>query len=149
MDPRGQFCHNPACWAYGRRDEGHVVIHSRAERRYRCRRCAKTFSATTGTGLYRAHEPHDLVVRSVAVLLCVDGLSSYVSQARRVFREAVRAGGPGRPRLVLPPGVLIAQVVKQHAKRRVVGVTRRVVQGTAAAVAARLVVTQGKAEAVI
>src|SRR5437588_8003801 len=209
MDPRGQFCHNPACWAYGRRGEGHIVSHSRRERRYRCKRCAKTFSATTGTALYRAHQPPELVARVVtllahgcpaqaivaafgldertvaryqreagaqcrrvhehlvqagrvtleqvqadelrvrvvggvlwvatalavtsrlwlggvasahrdaplirallgrvracgptqAALLCVDGLSSYVSQARRVFREAVRTGRAGRPRLVLP-----------------------------------------------
>ena len=68
MNPQGQFCHSPACWAYGRAGEGHVVIHSRRERRYRCRRCGKTFSATTGTAPYRAHKPHALVVQ-VATLL--------------------------------------------------------------------------------
>ena len=83
------------------------------------------------------------------VLLCVDGLSSYVSQAGRVFREAVRTGRAGPPRLVLPGRVLIAQVVKRYAKRRVVGVAHRVVRGTAAAVEARLTATQGRAEAVI
>ena len=254
MDPREQFCHNPACWAYGRQGEGHVVIHSRRERRYQCRRCAKTFSATRGTALYRAHKPHALVVQIVTllahgcpvqaivaafgldertvvryqaeagaqgrrvhehlveagrvalgqvqadelrvrivggvawvatalavssrlwlggvvsaqrdgplirallqrvracgptrtVLLCVDGLASYVSQARRVFREAVRTASRGRPRLVLPEGVLIAQVVKRYAKRRVVGVAQRVAQGTGAAVQARLAATQGAAAA--
>ncbi len=256
MNPREQFCHNSGCWAYGRRGEGHIVLHSRRERRYRCKRCAKTFSATTGTALYRAHKPHDLIVQVVtllahgcpaqaivaafgldertvaryqaeagahcrrvhehvvhagqvelgqvqadelrvrvvggvvwvatalavtsrlwlggggsaqrdrtllrallarvracgpteAVLLCVDGLSSYVSQARRVFRKAVRTGQAGRPRLVLPAGVMIAQVVKQYAKRRVVGVAQRVARGTAEAVQARLAATQGMADAVI
>ncbi len=256
MDPRSQFCHNPTCWAYGRAGEGHIVIHSRRERRYRCERCGKTFSATKGTALYRAHKAADVVVQVVtllahgcpsqaivaafgwdertvaryqreagapcrrvhehvvqagrvdlgqvqadelrvrgvggvlwvatalavtsrlwlggavsahrdkrlirallervracgptqALLLCVDGLSSYVSQARRVCREAVRAGGPGRPRLVLPTGVMIAQVVKHYAKRRVVDVARRVVQGTADAVQARLRATQGRDTAVI
>jgi hypothetical protein len=81
------------------------------------------------------------------VLLCVDGLASYVTQARRVFREAVRAGRPGRPRLALPDGVAIAQVVKQRAKRRLVGVTRRIVRGTAEAVQARLIATQGASDA--
>ena len=256
MDPHDQFCHNPACWAYGRRGEGHIVSHSRAARRYRCKRCSQTFSATKGTALYRAHKPHDLVVqvvtllahgcpvqaivaafgldeRTVAryqaeagaqcrrvhahlvqagrvalgqvqadelrvrvvggvlwvataltvtsrlwlggavsahrdtalirrllervracgavatVLLCVDGLSSYVSQARRVFRDPQRAGRGGRPRLVLPDGVCIAQVVKRYANRRVVGVAQRVVQGTADAVQARLVATQAQAAAAI
>ncbi len=84
-----------------------------------------------------------------ALLLRVDGLCSYVSQARRVFREAVPTGQPGRPRLVLPTGVLIAQAAKRYAKRRVVGVSQRVVQGTAGAVRARLRATQGRADAVI
>lgn len=232
MNPQAQFCHNPACWAYGRAGEGHIVIHSQRERRYRCRRCARTFVATRGTALYRAHKAatvavqvvtllahgcppqaivaafgwdertvvryqqeagaqcrrvHEHVVQAgrvelgqvqadelrvrvvggvlwvamaltvasrlwlggvvsahrdtplirrllarvracgptAALLLCVDGLCRYVSQARRIFRAAVRTGAPGRPRLVLPEGVLIAQVVKQYARRRVAGVARR------------------------
>ncbi len=256
MDPRSQFCHNPACWAYGRAGEGHIVSHSQRERRYQCRRCGQTFAATRGTALYRAHKAADVVVQVVtllahgcppqaivaafgwdertvaryqaeaggqcrrvhehiveagrvdvgqvqadelrvrlvggvlwvatalsvgsrlwlggvvsahrdrpliralltrvracgptqAVLLCADGLGSYVSQARLVFREAVRTGQAGRPRLVLPAGVLIAQTVKRYAKRRVVGVVRRVAQGTAEAVQARLVATQGRVTAVI
>ena len=79
------------------------------------------------------------------VLVCVDGLSSDVSQARRVCRTAVRTGQPGRPRLVLPTAVMLAQAVKRYAKRRVVGVVRRVVRGMAAAVQARLVATRGAA----
>jgi hypothetical protein len=256
MNPQEQFCHNEDCWAYGRRGEGHIEIHSQRERRYRCRRCGQTFSTTKGTALYRAHKPHDRVVQVVtllahgcppqaivaafgwdertvaryqaeagaqcrrvhehvvqagraelgqvqadelrvrvvggvlwvatalavasrlwlggvvgtardrelirrllqrvracgptrAVLLCVDGLAAYVTQARRVFREAIRTGKPGRPRLRLPGGVLLAQAVKRYAKRRVIGVARRVARGTAAAVQARLQATQGRAEAVI
>ncbi len=256
MNPQEQFCHNPACWAYGCRDEGHIVIHRQREQRYKCRRCGRTFSATTGTALYRAHKAADAVVPVVtllahgcppqalvaafgwdertvaryqaeggaqcrrvhehlveagrvelgqvqadalrvrivggvrwvatalavtsrrwlggvvsahrdkalvrrllervracgltrAILLGVGGRSRSVTQARRVFREPVQTGKPGRPRLVLPKGVMIAQAVKQYAKRRVVGVTRRVVRGTVSAVQARLRATQGRAEAVI
>ena len=68
MDPHAQFCHNPACWAYGRRGEGHIRIHSRRERRYHCKRCGATFSATKGTALYRAHLPHGLAVQVVTLL---------------------------------------------------------------------------------
>ncbi len=256
INPRGQFCHNPNCWAYGRPSEGHIVIHSRHERRYQCKRCRKTFSATTGTTLYRAHKPHHLVVQVVtllahgcpaqavvaafgldertvaryqaeagaqcrrvhehvvqagrvelgqvqadelrvrivggvlwvatalavasrlwlggavsaqrdrplirrllqrvracgpvrAVLLCVDGLGSYVAQARAVFREPQRTGRAGRPPLVLPGGVCVAQVVKQYARGRVVGVARRVAQGTVGVVQARLAATQRSGEAVV
>jgi transposase-like protein len=256
MDPQRRFCHNPECWAYGRAEEGHIVIHSRKERRYRCKRCGQTFSATKGTALYRAHKPHELVVtivtllaygcphqaivaafsldeRTVArwqresgrqclrvhehiiqaggvllgqvqadelririvggvvwlasaisvssrlwlgsvvriqrdrhlirtllvgvracgafqsLLLCTDGLSSYPKQALKVFSEPLRTGKRGRPRLLLPEGLMVAQAIKRYARRRVIGVLRRVVRGTEEAVEARLVCTQGSESAVI
>ena len=256
MDPHKRFCHNERCWAYGRASEGHIVIHSRQERRYRCKRCGRTFSATKGTALYRAHKPHELVVTIVtllaygcppqavvaafsldertvsrwqresgrqcwrvhqhiieaggvllgqvqadelririvggvvwlasalsvssrlwlggvvqvqrdrhlvrtlllgvracgafqSLLLCTDGLSSYPKQALKVFSEPIRSGKRGRPRLLLPEGVMVAQAVKRYARRRVVGVLRRVVRGTEAEVEERLRATQGRATAVI
>jgi hypothetical protein len=81
--------------------------------------------------------------RSLALLVCVDGLASYVTAFRRVFRHAVQTGRPGRPRLVEEPGLLIGQVVKRYAQRRVVGVVHRVVRGTTEAIAAALAVTGG------
>jgi transposase-like protein len=72
--------------------------------------------------------------RRLAVLVCVDGLASYVTAVRRVFRVRVLSGKPGRPRLVLPDTVLLAQVIKHAKNRRVVGVTQRVVVGTLEAV---------------
>ena len=56
MDPHKRFCHNERCWAYARVGEGHIVIHSRKERRYRCKRCGRTFSATKGTAPLRGSE---------------------------------------------------------------------------------------------
>ncbi len=250
MNPQKQFCHNQNCWAYGRKGEGHIVVHSRKEKRYRCKRCKKTFSATKGTALYRMHKPTEVVLTVVtllahgcplqaivaafgldertvarwekeagmhcrrlhehvveagrvelgqvqadelrvrvvggvmwlagalavesrlwlggvvsmrrdrdlicallcrvracglvrAVLLCTDGLASYPKQAIHLFREPLRTGKVGRPRLILPEGVMIAQAIKRYARRRVVGVTRRVVIGAGEAVAARLKATQG------
>ena len=79
--------------------------------------------------------------RGMAFLVCVDGLASYVTAFTRVFRDPVRAGRAGRPRLVAIPGLLLGQVIKHHSGRRLVGVTRRVVLGTAAAIAAVLTAT--------
>lgn len=64
------------------------------------------------------------------LLLCTDGLRSYWSGACHVFRERVASGRPGRPRLVLWPTLLVAQVVKQYKARRVIGVERRIKRGT-------------------
>jgi transposase-like protein len=80
---------------------------------------------------------------SQALLLCVDGFSAYVGAVRTVFRVAVRTGGRGRPRLVLPDTLLLAQVVKSHQGRRLVAVTRRVVFGTQEAVADAIARTKG------
>jgi transposase-like protein len=79
--------------------------------------------------------------RSLATLVCVDGLASYVTAFRRVFRHPVRTGRRGRPRLVQEPGLLLGQVVKRYVQRRVVNVERRVVQGTEAVIAAVLAAT--------
>ncbi len=257
MDPQERFCHNERCWAYARAGEGHIVIHSRKEQRYRCKRCGRTFAATKGTALYRAHKPHALLatvltllaygcpvqaivaafgldertvarwqhesgrqcrrlhehtvqqaggvllaqvqadelrvrvvggvvwlasalsvtsrlwlggvvqvrrdrglirtllqrVRSCgafeALLLCTDGLSSYPKQALKVFSEPLRTGRRGRPRLLLPEGLMVAQAIKRYARRRVTGVVRCVVLGTGEAVGARLNSTQGSEGAVV
>ncbi len=77
--------------------------------------------------------------RSLAVLVCVDGLASYVTAFAKGFRHKLpRDGHPGRSRLCVEPGLLIGQVVKRYEGRRVAEVTRRVVRGSAAAIAAVL-----------
>jgi hypothetical protein len=83
------------------------------------------------------------------LLLCTDGLSSYPKQALKVLREPLRTGKRGRPRLLLPEGLMVAQAIKRYARRRVIGVVRRVVRGSEEAVRARLVCTQGSESAVI
>jgi transposase-like protein len=242
MDPQAQFCHNPDCPARGQAGLGNIRIHGRAERRYRCTTCGRTFAHTRGTPFYRLkkatdtvtivltllchgcplqaivaafgldertvaawrdragrhgqhfHEHHVLdgrvelghvqadevyvkavacrlwmamamavpsrlwlggvisprrdlplittvvqmvrrAAKGMAFLVCVDGLASYVTAFVRVFRDPVRTGKAGRPRLVAIPGLLLGQVIKHHSGRRLVDVTRRVVLGTAEAIA--------------
>jgi hypothetical protein len=79
--------------------------------------------------------------RSLAILVCVDGLASYVTAFLRVFRHPVQTGRRGRPRLVLEPGLCLGQVVKRYVQRRVVRVEQRVVRGTTEAIAAVLAAT--------
>jgi transposase-like protein len=257
MNPQKQFCHNQNCWAYGRKGEGHIVIHSHKEKRYRCKRCGRTFSQTKGTALYRLHKPQELVfvvltllaygspiqaivaafgldertvsrwqreaasqcrrvhedlveagnvelsqvqadelrvrvvggimwlasaleVRSrlwlggvvrahrdrrlirallwriracgsvAQILLCTDGLACYAKQALLIFREASgRTGRVGRPRLILPEGVMVARIKKRYERRRVVEVLREVVRGAEGAVQERLMETQHSVTALI
>src|SRR5215210_1910945 len=103
-------------------------------------------------GVVSAHRDRPLITRLVVmvrscasrldILVCVDGLSSYVTAFRRGFRSPVRTGRPGRPRLVLAEGFLLGQVVKRYAQRCVTAVEQRVVCGTAAAITAVLTATR-------
>ena len=77
------------------------------------------------------------------LLFCVDGFRAYVGAIQAVFREPVPSGGPGHPTLRPWDGVLIAQVVKQYARGHVVGILRRIPQGTAAQEQTVLQQTQG------
>lgn len=78
------------------------------------------------------------------LLVCVDGLATYVKAVRQVFRDPVpRYGQTGRRRLQPWRGIYLAQVVKQYAKRHVVAVERRIVQGRRAAIQRLIDRTQG------
>ena len=104
-------------------------------------------------GVVSVHRDGELITRLVAMvrscartwafLVCVDGFSSYVTAFLRVFRHPVRTGKRGRPRLVIEPGLLLAQVVKQYAQRHVVSVRHRIVRGSPEAIAAALAATGG------
>ncbi len=240
MNPTLAFCPKLACPARGQAGKGHIGMHSRKEKRFICRQCGKTFTATAGTACYRLRPPVETVAlgitllahgcrlqaivgacgvdaRTVAhwvvragrpgqavqqqlveqprdrgqvqadalrvkqpggvvwtalavmvstrlwlagevsehrdlsllrhlikrvracamrrtVLFCTDGLCADVRAIRETFRDAVRTGKRGRPRLRPWKGVLIAQGVKRDAKRRVVAVERRIRQGSTAQV---------------
>jgi len=83
------------------------------------------------------------------ILLVTDGLSSYKSQALKLFRKPLHNGEVGRPRLVLAAGVMIARVTKRRRSRRVVEVARRVLVGREAEVISRLIATQSSIRALI
>ena len=78
-----------------------------------------------------------------ALLFCTDGLASYPTQIKAVFREKEPRSDKGRCRLVEWPNLLIAQVVKEYAGKCVSGVSRRIYQGSATAIAALIKATQG------
>jgi transposase-like protein len=68
------------------------------------------------------------------LLVCTDGLCSYIRAIRETFRDPVLTGQGGRPRLRPWRHVLIAQVVKRYERRRVVETERRIIDGTPARV---------------
>jgi transposase-like protein len=68
------------------------------------------------------------------LLVCTDGLVSYIRAIRETFRDPVHTGKGGRPRLRPWRHICIAQVVKRYERRRVAATERRIVEGTPARV---------------
>jgi transposase-like protein len=66
------------------------------------------------------------------LLVCPEGLVSYLRAIRETFRDPLHTGTGGRPRLRPWRHGLLAQVVKHYARRRVVETERRMVDGTPA-----------------
>lgn len=64
------------------------------------------------------------------ILLITDGFRGYVKAWQAAFREPEQTGKVGRPRLVAWADVVIAQMVKQYRKGRVVGIDQRLLQGS-------------------
>ena len=81
--------------------------------------------------------------RSLGILVCVDGLSSYVTAFCRAFRETVHTGKRGGQPKRLPEGFLLGQVVKNAVRHRVVDVAQRAMLGSLAQIEARLQATGG------
>jgi IS1 family transposase len=71
------------------------------------------------------------------LLVCTDGLCSYIRAMRATLRAPVPTGTQGRPRLRPWRNICIAQVVKRYTQRRVGAVERRIVDGPPARVETR------------
>ena len=128
MDPQQQFCRNRACRAYGRKGEGHVVIHSRAERRYQCKRCRRTFAETAGTALYRLRTARAEVMIVVTLLAYGCPVQAIVAafglDERTVARWQARAGSQCQrvhEHLVQAGRVDLGQVQADELRVRIVG----------------------------
>jgi len=78
---------------------------------------------------------------SLNILVCVDGLASYVTAFLRVFRTRLLTGKRGRPRLLLAEGLLLGQVIKRRVQHHLVSIERPIVRGTPTAIAAVLSAT--------
>ena len=77
------------------------------------------------------------------LLVVVDGFASYIKALRLAFRTRIQSGRRGAPRKVPWSELCIGQVVKRTCKRRVVEVSRRVVQGAATTVERLMAETPG------
>jgi transposase-like protein len=68
MDLDKATCPEPACPFYGQSGQGNIGLHSKKENRLRCRKCHRTFAATTGTVFYRRRHDEATITRVVTLL---------------------------------------------------------------------------------
>jgi len=64
-------------------------------------------------------------LRRAGIRWVSDGSGSYEKWIRKVYRDPVRTGRRGRPRLARTPGVGLTQLIKTRKKRRVVDIRVR------------------------
>src|SRR5215204_7167868 len=67
----GTFCPNKECQLYAQVDEANIIKFGKSKqggKRYRCKSCATTFSATRGTLFYRKHTPLKDILETLALL---------------------------------------------------------------------------------
>lgn len=63
------------------------------------------------------------------ILWAVDGFRAYPQAILKVFRDPLRTGKKGRPRLLVWEDLHIVQVVKQRVGKRLISITRRLAYG--------------------
>ena len=68
MNASQVFCPNLECKARGQIGQGTIVSHGRKRPRYRCKTCAKTFSAKEGTLFAGLRKPTEVIVVVVTLL---------------------------------------------------------------------------------
>lgn len=77
------------------------------------------------------------------LLICVDGLRSYISTLQAAFRSPLPNRKKGRPKLIHWPDIHIGRVIKHYQGKRVVDLIRRMAQGSEKAAQALLARSQG------
>ena len=77
------------------------------------------------------------------ILICVDGLVSYIRASLRAFRDKEKDDGQATRKFKVWTGLLIAQVVKQYSGKLVVGVKHRIVRGSLERVEKLITLSQG------
>ena len=100
MDPSSVACPNLACPDKGMAGAGNIRVHSRSERRYRCRTWRRTFTATTDTPLDRLHHPEATMTLVLTLLLhgCpIPAVVAAYGLDERTVRVAAQSRGARRP----------------------------------------------------
>lgn len=68
MDPSKAPCPNPDCPLHGQTGKGNIGLHSKKEKRLRCRNCKKTFASRYGTPFYRRRYGEETITRVITLL---------------------------------------------------------------------------------
>ena len=68
MDPTKTSRPHPDCPTYGQTGLGNIALHSKKEKRWRCRKCRRSFAATTGTIFYRRNYEQRFISQMVSRL---------------------------------------------------------------------------------
>jgi transposase-like protein len=89
--PVGSFCPNQDCADYGKTNTNNIIQFGKTRkgvRRYRCRTCGQTFTATRGTLFYRRRTPTKEILETLALL--ANGVRiSAISRAKGIKEDTI------------------------------------------------------------
>ena len=68
MNTQDAACPNPECPNKGIQAAETISIHSKKEKRFRCRKCGRTFVTTYGTMFYRRHYDEDFICQVLSLV---------------------------------------------------------------------------------
>jgi transposase-like protein len=68
MNSSLQCCLNEGCSTFQELNKNNIVIHSRQEKRYKCKVCQKTFSERKGTAFFRLRKSEEVMTTVITLL---------------------------------------------------------------------------------
>src|SRR4029434_5753062 len=105
MAPATVFCPNLMCPARGQTGKGTSGIHARKAQRCICHECDKTFSATTGTVVYRLRTSAETVIVTLLAHGCpVQAIVAAFGFDERTVAALWACSGPHGPDLARAQG---------------------------------------------
>ena len=90
-DPKKEFCSNPNCLDYGKRDVGNIVRYGRdknGKQRFKCKTCDSVFVETKNTVFYNRKLSEDQIIMICKLLVEKNGIRA-IERIMEIHRDTV------------------------------------------------------------
>jgi transposase-like protein len=91
VDPQKEFCSNPNCRDYGKRDAGNIVKYGHyrnGRQRFKCKTCGRVFVETKNTVFYNRKLSEDQIIMICKLLVERNGIRA-IERIMEIHRDTV------------------------------------------------------------